>query len=42
MQAHGRCEEYAGWIFWHLQPGEQEAARAALNVHAMLGAYINN
>ena len=42
MQAHGRCEEHAGWIFWYLQPGEQEAARAALNAHAMLGAYINN
>ncbi|PJC98618.1 hypothetical protein GQ37_009655 [Janthinobacterium sp. BJB1] len=42
MQAHGRCEEHAGWIFWHLQPGELEAARAALNAHAMLGAYINN
>ncbi len=42
MQAHGRCEEHAGWIFCYLQPGEQEAARAALNAHAMLGAYINN
>ena len=42
MQAHGRCEDHAGWLFWYLQPEELEAARAALNAHAMLGAYINH
>lgn len=42
MQAYGRCEEHAGLTFWYLQAEELEAARAALNAHAMLGAYINN
>ena len=42
MQTWGRCEDHAGWTFWHLQAGELAAARAALNTHAMLGAYINH
>ena len=42
MQAYGRCEEHAGLTFWYLPSGELDAARAALNAHAMLGAYINN
>lgn len=42
MHAYGRCEAHAGLTFWHLPPEELEAARAALNAHAMLGAYINN
>ena len=42
MHAYGRCEEHAGLTFWYLPPAELDAARAALNAHAMLGAYINN
>ena len=42
MQAYGRCEEHAGLTFWYLPAEELDAARAALNAHAMLGAYINN
>ncbi|HEU4817149.1 hypothetical protein [Janthinobacterium sp.] len=42
MQAYGRCEEHAGLTFWYLPPEELDAARAALNAHAMLGAYINH
>ena len=42
MQAYGRCETHGAWTFWYLPPEELEAARAALNAHAMLGAFINN
>ncbi|KAB0331595.1 hypothetical protein LSO07_07700 [Janthinobacterium sp. PLB04] len=42
MQAHGRSEEKHGRIHWFLSNEELDAARAALNAHAMLGAYINN
>ena len=41
MQAYGRCEEHAGLTFWYLPAEELDAACAALNAHAMLGAYIN-
>lgn len=42
MQAYGRCEAHAEWTFWLVPPEELDAARAALNAHAMLGAYVNN
>ncbi|QKY02152.1 hypothetical protein G3257_07720 [Janthinobacterium lividum] len=42
MHAYGHCEEHAGLTFWYLPPEELDAARAVLNAHAMLGAYLNN